>query len=146
MRKAFSGQTRFDCHTIPEVKLNLKCRDEIVPILRGLQHVYSQPQLRDQILDLVAQDVNEHSRDDRGREGLSYWHIAVLAAARLGCNLDYDKLQDLAEQHRALRHIKRTSISIGVVFVTTSAYSNPRPWKPLATRLWRKLIGSIPTR
>ena len=105
MRKPFSSQTRFDCQTIPEVKLNLKCRDEIVPILRGLQHVYSQPQLRDQILDLVAQDVNEHSRDDRGREGLDYWHITVLTAARLGCNLDYDKLQDLAEQHRALRQI-----------------------------------------
>jgi hypothetical protein len=29
----------------------------------------------------------------------------VLAAVRLGCNLDYDKLQDLAEQHRNLRLI-----------------------------------------
>ncbi len=105
MRKPFSSQTRFDCQTIPQVKLNLKCRDEIIPILRGLQHVYSQPQLRDEILALVAQDVNEHSRNDRGREGLDYWHITVLAAARLGCNLDYDKLQDLAEQHRALRQI-----------------------------------------
>jgi hypothetical protein len=27
----------------------------------------------------------------------------VLAAVRLGCNFDYDKLQDLAEQHRTLR-------------------------------------------
>ena len=105
MRKPLSSQTRFDCQSIPEVKLNLKCRDEIVPILRGLQHVYSQPQLRDEILDLVGQDVNEHSRSDRGRQGLDYWQITVLAAARLGCNLDYDKLQDLAEQHRALRQI-----------------------------------------
>ena len=29
----------------------------------------------------------------------------MLAAVRLGCNLDYDKLQDLAENHRALRAI-----------------------------------------
>jgi hypothetical protein len=105
MRKPFSGQTRFDCQTIPEVELNLKCRDEIIPILRGLQHVYGQPNVRDEILHRVAQDVNEHSRHDRGREGLDYWHITVLAAARLGCDLDYDKLQDLAEQHRALRQI-----------------------------------------
>ena len=105
MRKPFSSQTRLDCQTITEVQLNLKCRDEIVPILRGLQHVYGQPQLRDQILHRVAQDVNQHSRHDRGREGLDYWHITVLAAARLGCDLDYDKLQDLAEQHRALRQI-----------------------------------------
>jgi len=105
MRKPFSTQTRFDCQTIPEVKLNLNCRDEIVPILYGLQHIYSQPRLRDEILNLVKQDVNEHSRNDRGREGLDYWHITVLAAVRLGCNLDFDKLQDLAEQHRALRQI-----------------------------------------
>ena len=37
--------------------------------------------------------------------GMNYWEIVVLAAARLGCNLDYDKLQDLAENHRSLRHI-----------------------------------------
>jgi IS5 family transposase len=105
MRRPFSSQTRFDCQSVLEVQLNLNCRDEIIPVLYGLQHVYSQSQLRDEILDLVAQDVNEQSRNDCGREGLDYWHITVLAAARLGCNLDYDKLQDLAEQHRALRHI-----------------------------------------
>ena len=105
MRKAFSPQQRLDCRTIPEVELNWNCRDEIIPILAGLQHVYSQPRLRDEILGLVARDVNEHSRSDRGREGLDYWHIIVLAAIRLGCDLDYDKLQDLAEQHRTLRQI-----------------------------------------
>ena len=105
MRKPFSDQARLDCPAVVDVKLNLNCRDETIPVLAGLQHIYSQPQLRDQILDLVAQDVNEHSRSDCGREGLDYWQIAVLAAVRLGCNLDYDKLQDLAEQHRALRHI-----------------------------------------
>jgi len=105
MRKAFSPQQRLDCCTIPEVELNLNCRDEIIPILAGLQHIYSQPRLRDEILGLVARDVNEHSRSDRGREGLDYWHIIVLAAIRLGCNLDYDKLQDLAEQHRTIRQI-----------------------------------------
>ncbi len=34
---------------------------------------------------------------------MDYWTILVLAAVRLGCNLDYDKLRDLAEQHRTLR-------------------------------------------
>ena len=105
MRRGFSDQTRLDCQTIPDVQLNLNCRDEIIPILAGLQHIYSQPQLRIEILNLVAQDVNVDSRSDTGREGLDYWHITVLASVRLGCNLDYDKLQDLAEQHRALRQV-----------------------------------------
>ncbi len=105
MRRLLSDQGRFDKPSISNVTLNFNCRDEIVPVLAGLQHLYSQPALRDKILGLIEQDVNEASRNDRGREGLGYWEIIVLAAVRLGCNLDYDKLQDLAEQHRALRQI-----------------------------------------
>jgi transposase, IS5 family len=105
MRKAFSDQRRLDCRGVLDVQLNLDCRDEIIPILRALQQIYSRPELRQRILDLISQDVNQESRDDLGREGMDYWQILVLAAVRLGCNLDYDKLQDLAEQHRALRHV-----------------------------------------
>ncbi len=87
MRTLLSDQGRFDKPSISNVTLNFNCRDEIVPVLAGLQHLYSQPALRDKILDLVEQDVNESSRNDRGREGLGYWEITVLAAVRLGCNL-----------------------------------------------------------
>ena len=103
MRKTYSDQLRFDCLPIEQVTLNLECRDEIVPILAGLQHLYSQNELRDQITQLIADDVNETTRDDIGREGLSYWQILVLGVVRLGCNLNYDKLQDLCENHRSLR-------------------------------------------
>ena len=105
MRQAFSSQQQLDCRGVLGVQLNLECRDEMIPVLAALQHVYSQPERRDAILNLVAADVNPDSRDDVGREGLDYWQILVLAAVRLGCNLDYDKLQDLAEQHRNLRHM-----------------------------------------
>jgi transposase, IS5 family len=103
MRVAFQEQPRLDCPPVDAVLLNPNCRDEIIPILRALQHVYAQAPLRRELLDLIGKDVNPDSSRDRGREGLSYWTIMVLAAVRLGCNLDYDKLQDLAEQHRTLR-------------------------------------------
>lgn len=105
MRKVFEEQRRFGCRAVKNIKLNLNCRDEIIPVLAALQHVYSQPQVRGQILALVAADVNQDSRDDCGRLGLSYWQILVLAAVRLGCNFDYDRLQNLAEEHRTLRMI-----------------------------------------
>ena len=98
-------EERLDCLPISEVKLNLECRDEIVPILRALQHLYANAALRRELLALVRQDVNGDTSRKRGRRGMNYWEIAVLAAARLGCNLNYDKLQDLAENHRCLRHI-----------------------------------------
>ncbi len=103
MRRRFNPQRRLDCPPIEEVKLNLNCRDEIIPILRALQHIYSDSKLRREILDLVGDDVNPETSTEHGRPGMDYWQITVLAAVRLGCNLDYDKLQDLAEQHRNLR-------------------------------------------
>ena len=105
MRKAISRQRRLDSTAIDRVVLNLNCRDEIIPILAALQHLYSLPQARDEILNLVAADVNRDSREDCGREGFDYWEILVLAAIRLGCNLKYDRLQNLAENHRSLRHV-----------------------------------------
>jgi hypothetical protein len=102
VRLAFE-EPRLDCPQVSDVRLNLNCRDEIIPILRALQHLYEDVPARTQLLHLVGQDVNGRSSRRHGRSGLDYWSITVLAAVRLGCNLDYDKLQDLAEQHRNLR-------------------------------------------
>lgn len=105
MRKSFSAQRRFDCNPVEQVVLNVDCRDEIVPILAALQHVFANGKLKRLLTRLVAHDVNADSRRDVGREGFDDWQIVVLAAVRLGCNLDYDKLQDLGENHRSLRGI-----------------------------------------
>lgn len=104
MRLAYP-QERLDCLPINEVKLNLNCRDELIPILRALQHIYEDVPLRQELLTLVGKDVNGSSSRKHGRRGMNYWEITVLAAARLGCDLNYDKLQDLAENHRRLRQI-----------------------------------------
>jgi transposase, IS5 family len=105
MRIAFDPQLRLDCTPVLDVRLNTACRDEIIPILAALQHIYSRPALRDSLLDAVAHDVNGVCSADRGRPGMQYWSILVLGAVRLGCNLNYDRLQNLAEEHRSLRRI-----------------------------------------
>lgn len=126
MRKAFSRQQRLDCAAVADLELNLNCRDEIVPILRALQYIYSQPQLRDDILQATATDINGRSSSQRGRNGLDYWQVLVLAAVRLGCNLNYDKLQDLAEQHGALRQL----MGLG-------------PWEQKTKFDWRRIRDNI---
>jgi transposase, IS5 family len=98
-------EARLDCLPINIVPLNLNCRDELIPILRALQHLYGDAPSRRELLRLVGKDVNHKTSRKLGRRGLNYWEITVLAATRLGCNLDYDKLQDLAENHRRLRQI-----------------------------------------
>lgn len=109
MRKRVSKQRRFDCSAIHDLQLNFECRDEIIPILRALQEIYLQPKLRETMLDLIEADVLRRDDDagqlrhDTGREGFDLWQILVLAAVRLGCNLNYDNLHDLAENHINLR-------------------------------------------
>jgi transposase, IS5 family len=103
MRQHYEQQRRFDSTPIGELALNFECRDEMIPILAGLKYIYTCGELRREVVELVAADINEESRRDVGRPGLDDWQIVVLAAVRLGCNCDYDKLQDQAENHRALR-------------------------------------------
>jgi IS5 family transposase len=105
MRVATRCQLRLDSTPVNQVQLNPQCRHEIVPFLRALQHIYGNRRLREELLQLVAKDVNGESSANRGREGMTYWQILVLAAARQELNLDYDGLQDLAENHRNLRHM-----------------------------------------
>ena len=103
MRQHYDQQRRFDSTPIGELALNFECRDELIPILAGLKYIYTCGKLRREVVELVAADINEESRRDVGRPGLDDWQIVVLAAVRLGCNFDYDKLQDQAENHRMLR-------------------------------------------
>jgi len=105
VRVPFSCQPTLDTLPISEVPLNTQGRDEIIPVLAALKHLHGQAEDRDEILTLVGQDVNATTTAQQGRKGLDYWQILVLAAVRLGCNFDYDKLQNLAEEHRTLRRM-----------------------------------------
>jgi len=98
-------QLYFGCPAVTQVELNHNCRDRMIPILRGLQHIYSQPKLRQQALDLIGQDVLGDADPNRGRPGLTLWQILTLSSVRLGCDCTYDHLQDLAENHNNLRNI-----------------------------------------
>ena len=64
MRRDYLRQLRLDGSPVLAVTLNTHCRDEIVPILRALQQLYANPALREQMLQLVAGDVNAYSRAD----------------------------------------------------------------------------------
>jgi hypothetical protein len=77
MRKAFNQEPRLDRCRVADVEFDLESRDEIVPILKALQHVCLTPSLRDAVLDRVARDVFQDVRDDVGREGMDLWHLLV---------------------------------------------------------------------
>lgn len=62
MRQAIERHRRLDCVSIWRVMLHLNCREELIPILRGLQRIYATLKVRKAILKLVHRDVLAKSR------------------------------------------------------------------------------------
>jgi transposase, IS5 family len=80
-------------------------RDEIPQILRGLQHLYSNKEKRSQIFKILLDMIPEDIDPTNGRNGMDLWNIFVLGTLRLKCRWDYDKLHEIANNHRTLRQI-----------------------------------------
>jgi IS5 family transposase len=95
-----------DAIPISQIEFDIFSRHEMVPILMALQHLYSNRVSAVQhICKLIREDIIDRQDERIGCTGLSYWEILVLASVRLGCNLDYDQLSDLADNHARLRQM-----------------------------------------
>jgi len=103
MRKAIKYQMSFGNPDISQIIFDLDCRHEIIPILMSLQHIYTRPRLFNKVL--IANDVINDKSCAHGAPGMDYWEILVLSSIRHGCNLDYDALHDLANNHKKLREV-----------------------------------------
>lgn len=105
MRKILREQVQMGEIDISAVPIELDSRDEIPQLLRGLQHLYSIPTLRRRIFDILYKLVPAHIQMDIGRSGMDLWKIFVFGTIRLSCKWDYDKLQEIANNHVTLRRI-----------------------------------------
>ena len=111
MRKFISyyssaGETpRFGVTPIEHIRFDLHSRDEITKILRGLQEVYLDEELRSRIAEVLTQMIPAGVSRDKGREGMSLWSIFVLGMLRLGCSWDYDKLKNCFDNHMQIRQM-----------------------------------------
>lgn len=106
MRRNYDYQMTFGTVSIKEIEFDIFSRHEITPILMSLQHLYvHEKDTLDEILNFIKRDINLDNSNKHGCCGLNYWEILVLASVRLGCDLDFDALQDLADNHRNLRQM-----------------------------------------
>ena len=105
MRKVKEMQMKLGEVTIADITFDLRSRDEIPELLMGLQHVWCTPGLREEVFEILEKIVPVETRADTGRPGMELWKILVLGTLRLNCNWDYDKVQEMANQHRTLRQM-----------------------------------------
>lgn len=111
MRKRFALELELGQVPIEEVKIPINSRDELPPILIGLQWIFKNPEVRDQILDLVEDKVLK-GKKETGRTGMGLWQILVLGVVRLGLDCDYDRLEYVAHYDMLLRKIMGVGPSI----------------------------------
>src|ERR1035437_10163708 len=104
MRKRFEVQLALGKVPIERVVLPLNSRDELPPILAGLQWIFQSPEINSQIFALLESKLVA-GKKATGRPGLDLWHILVLGVVRLGLDCDYDRLEYLANYDGLLRQI-----------------------------------------
>ena len=105
MRKTMNPQMQFGEVDISQVEFDLRCRDEIPKLLMGLQYIYCTLAIRDKVFRILEGIIPEGIDPNNGCPGMDLWKILVLGTIRLNCNWDYDKLQDIANNHRTLRQM-----------------------------------------
>jgi hypothetical protein len=90
---------------ISKINFDLKSRDDIPKILRGLQHLYTNAALRTAIFELLESQIAPKVSKSNGRPGMALWTILVCGVIRLDLNCDYDRLHELVNQHNTIREM-----------------------------------------
>jgi transposase, IS5 family len=101
-RKLFQiqlGQT-----TIEKIQIPLKSRDEMPPILAGLQWIFLTPEVNEAVFQVLEKKL-QGGKKQTGRPGMDLWHILVLGVTRLGLDCDFDRLEYHANFDSLLREI-----------------------------------------
>jgi transposase, IS5 family len=111
MRNVINPQMLLDGVDIGAIDLTTKSRDDIPQILRGLQHIYTEPGLRERVFAILQEVLPNRVKGEgkadagSGRPGMEQWRILVLGVLRLGLNADFDRIHELANEHGKLRQM-----------------------------------------
>jgi IS5 family transposase len=110
MRKVIEKQLKIGQSDIDSIPIDLQCRDEIPQLLLGLQFIYRNRETRQEVFRILERITPKEVDADRGRPGMDLWKILVLGTLRLNCNWDYDKLHNIANEHKTVREFLGHSI------------------------------------
>lgn len=104
MRKRFVINHELDAQRIEDVKIDERSRDQFPKILAALQYIFITPKLNQAVFEILERHILG-GKKATGRLGMSLWEIFVMGVTRLNLDIDYDRLQDMVNNHSALRGI-----------------------------------------
>ena len=103
MREVQSRQFKVGQTAIEKIWIDPKSRDDTPALLKGLQHIWCERELRDRVFDLLDEQVSPEADRTVGRPGMDLWRILVLGVVKQGLRCDFDRLHDLANHHATVR-------------------------------------------
>lgn len=103
MRQKVDNQLKFGQVDIAEITFNPKSRDDIPKLLKGLQYIFTQSEVRESIFQILEKEISPGIDKLNGRPGMSLWKILVMGMLRLNLNWDYDRLIEMVNNHRVIR-------------------------------------------
>jgi len=104
MRQRFEAEPGLNLTPIEKIVLPLHSRDELPPILAGLQWIWMHPTLKADILGRLEAKILA-DKQATGRTGMDLWQILVLGVVRLGLDANYDRLEHVANYDTLLRQM-----------------------------------------
>lgn len=104
MRQCFNSQPEFQVVPIEKIRLPADSRDELPPILAGLQWIWTHATLKADIFALLTARLLA-GKQATGRPGMDLWQILVLGVVRLGLDADWDRMEHLANYDLLLRQM-----------------------------------------
>ncbi|MDH3347124.1 MAG: ISNCY family transposase [Desulfobulbaceae bacterium] len=105
MRHTRHPQLKLGELPISQIEIDLNSRDDIPPLLLGLQHIYCTVELRQKIFAILEKKILPTINKNNGRPGMDLWKILIFGVLRLNLNCDYDRLCELANNHITIRQM-----------------------------------------
>lgn len=105
MRVVKLQQIQFEEIEIADIQIDARSRDDIPAILSGLQFIFTTEIIKKNVFACLENMLGDKIDTNIGRPGMLLWNIFVLATIKLGANCDYDRLQELANNHLTLRQM-----------------------------------------
>lgn len=90
---------------ISNIQFDLQSRDDIPQILRGLQSIYTNPETRQTVFEILETVIPSNIDKNNGRPGMALWTILVMGVLRLNLNWDYDHLLEMVNHHQTIRQM-----------------------------------------
>ncbi|MCP4876387.1 MAG: ISNCY family transposase, partial [Gammaproteobacteria bacterium] len=105
MRHHFPSKIQTGQIDIANIHIDYRSRDDIPQLLRGLQEIYKTPETIEEVLRYLESILPKNVSIELGRPGMALWSILVLSTLRVNLDADYDRVLELANEHKTLREM-----------------------------------------